>query len=190
MERIGKGLLVLGLMWAGLGSMPFIARVPSQKDDRAGILAAASHQSKVISFVDGPIKLGRCSTRVTLAPTSPTRKIEALAPGRRIYLVVRDLRVTEQPGVLYRVYLDLPPDAKPGRTDPHYAGTLNFFNAAEPGATIAKDPMFFSYDITTLLRNLRAHRLLFDQTTVTIIPSGTPALSSEPSVGRIEIVEQ
>jgi hypothetical protein len=50
--------------------------------------------------------------------------------------------------------------------------------------------MFVSYDITRVLRNLRAQKLLTDRTTLTIIPSGTPAIQSDPRIGRIEIVEQ
>jgi len=91
------------------------------------------------------------------------------------------------------LYIDLPSEARPIRTDPHYVGALNFYNAAEAGrfdAPNEKSPMFVSYDITRVLRNLRAQKLLSDQTTLTIIPSGTPALQSDPRIGRIEIVEQ
>jgi hypothetical protein len=72
-------------------------------------------------------------------------------------------------------------------------GALNFYNAAEAGrfdTPNEKNPMFVSYDITRVLRNLRAQKLLTDQTTLTIIPSGTPAIQSDPRIGRIEIVEQ
>ncbi|HVS80115.1 MAG TPA: hypothetical protein VHE60_00100 [Pyrinomonadaceae bacterium] len=196
MKRIGKRILIVSVVWVAFGSMPFV------RSEALSISQTAdSIQWSVIAFLDGPVRLGSGSARVTLEPVAEANterrtlaaRIEALARGRHIYLVVRDLRVVGQPGVLFRLYLDLPSDAKPIRTDPHYVGALNFFNAAEAGrfdAPNEKSPMFVSYDITRVLRNLRAQKLLSDQTTVTIIPTGTPAIGSDPRIGRIEIIEQ
>ena len=194
MKQIGSGILIVSLLSAAFGALPPVrstALSVSQNPDGT--------RSRIIAFVDGPVSLGSGSVRVTFKPVAeaeterkPPAQIEARTQGRHTYLVVRDLRVVGQPGVLFRLYLDLPPEAKPIRTDPHYVGALNFYNAAEPGRFDAneKSPMFVSYDITRVLRNLRAQKLLSDQTTLTIIPSGTPATQSEPRIGRIEIVEQ
>lgn len=161
----------------------------------------AGEQPNLIAVAKGPIMLESGATRATLklittqsneGKTLATR-INALTPGRHLYLVVRDLRVAEQPGVLYRLYLDLAASEKPRRTDLHYTGTLNFFNAGESGRvdpTSGKDSKFFSYDITPTVRALQVRQLLSDETTITIIPSGTPVATSQPSIGRIEIVEQ
>ncbi len=196
MKRIGKRILIASIVWLAFGSMPFV------RSEALSLSQAADNaQSSVIALVGGPVSLGSGSARVTLEPVAEANterrtlaaRIDTLTRGRHIYLVVRDLRVVGQPGVLFRLYLDLPSDAKPIRTDPHYVGALNFYSAAEPGRFDApgeKDPMFVSYDITRVLRNLRAQKRLSDQTTLTIIPSGTPAIGSDPSIGRIEIVDQ
>jgi len=171
---------------------------------RSEALAVSQNDSVppgAIAFVGGPVSLCSGSARVTLEPMAESSTIQktlaarigTLARGRHIYLVVRDLQIVGQPGVLFRLYLDLAAGAKPVRTDPHYVGALNFYNAAEAGrfdVPNEKNPMFVSYDITRVLRNLRAQKLLSDQTTLTIIPSGTPAIQSDPRIGRIEIVEQ
>jgi len=187
---LGAGLLTMSVM-------PFVsdpavgaARQDTRYDEK--LIA-------VLAVIEGPVMLGRGPIRVALKPPASAgtaaralrARIKTLPPDRHIYMVVRDLRVNEQPGVLYRLYLDLPPDEKPGRSNPHYAGTLNFYNATETSdAANVKNPKIFSYDITAMIRNLQAQNLLSDETTVTVIPSGTPAPDSSPSIGRIEIVEQ
>ncbi|HLR05723.1 MAG TPA: hypothetical protein VK117_07915 [Pyrinomonadaceae bacterium] len=195
MKLIGTLILIVGMVWVALGSLPLVRSKALSVSQNDSLPAGA------IAFVGGPVSVGSGSTRVTLEPVAESTikqttlgaRIGTLARGRHIYLVVRDLEVVGQPGVLFRLYLDLPSGAKPIRTDPHYVGALNFYNAAEAGrfdTPNEKNPMFVSYDITRVLRNLRAQKLLTDQTTLTIIPSGTPAIQSDPRIGRIEIVEQ
>jgi hypothetical protein len=195
MKLIGTGILIVSFLSLTFGSLPPV------RSKALSVSQTDSLPSGAIAFVGGPVSLGSGSARVTLEPvaessTAPrtlAARIGTLARGRHIYLVVRDLQVVGQPGILFRLYIDLPSEAKPIRTDPHYIGGLNFYNAAEPGrfdAPNEKNPMFVSYDITRVLRNLRAQKLLSDQTTLTIIPSGTPATQSDPKIGRIEIVEQ
>jgi len=187
--------LIVGMVWVALGSLPLVRSKALSVSQNDSLPAGA------IALVGGPVSVGSGSTRVTLEPVAESTikqttlgaRIGTLARGRHIYLVVRDLQVVGQPGVLFRLYLDLPSGAKPIRTDPHYVGSLNFYNAAEAGrfdTPNEKNPMFVSYDITRVLRNLRAQKLLTDQTTLTIIPSGTPAIQSDPRIGRIDIVEQ
>jgi len=194
MKLIGTRILIVGMVWVALGSLPLVRSKALSVSQNDSLPAGA------IALVGGPVSVGSGSTRVALEPVAESTikqitlgaRIGTLARGRHIYLVVRDLQVVGQPGVLFRLYLDLPSGAKPIRTDPHYVGALNFYNAAEPGRFDAneKNPMFVSYNITRVLRNLRAQKLLTDQTTLTIIPSGTPAIQSDPRIGRIEIVEQ
>jgi len=195
MKLIGTRILIVGMVWVALGSLPLVRSKALSVSQNDSLPAGA------IALVGGPVSVGSGSTRVTLEPVAESTikqttlgaRIGTLARGRHIYLVVRDLQVAGQPGVLFRLYLDLPSGAKPIRTDPRYVGSLNFYNAAEPGrfdTPNEKNPMFVSYNITRVLRNLRAQKLLTDQTTLTIIPSGTPAIQSDPRIGRIEIVEQ
>ena len=56
---------------------------------------------------------------------------ETIAPssGRRLYLVLSNYRAEGPPGVVYRVYLELPANATPEVARRHYVGTFNFFDA-------------------------------------------------------------
>lgn len=195
MKLIGAGVLIVSVLSVTFGSLSPAGSQALPVSQNDGLPSGA------IAFVGGPVTLGSGLARVRLepvaessaAPRTLAARMGTLARGRHIYLVVRDLQVVGQPGVLFRLYVDLPSAAKPGRSAPHYIGALNFYNAAQPGrfdTPDEKNPMFVSYDITRVLRNLRAQKLLSDQTTLTIIPSGTPAAQSAPRIGRIEIVEQ
>jgi hypothetical protein len=196
MNRISKRILVVGVVWLAFGHLPLV------RSEVLSISRAANNtQSGLIALVGDAVSLGSEPTRVTFEPAAEpgtgqrtlATRINTLAPGRHIYLVVRDLRVVGQPGVLFRLYLDLPTNAKPVRTDSHYVGALNFYNAAEAGRFDApndKSPMFVSYDITRVLKNLQAQKLLSDQTSLTIIPTGPPATDSHPRIGRLEVIEQ
>ena len=201
MKRIGKGLLLVILSWANPGSV-FIARSQAVSSPPVEFRlngGGSKFQSDVVAALDGPIMLTGSSMRLVLdqpgtkhAQTIAAR-LAALAPGHRLYLIFKDLRVQEQPGILYRLYLDLPAGAKPARDDPHYVGVLNFFNAQVSGDIRPPDTgssIFFSRDITALLRTLQSRKLLSGETTITIISSGTPAAESNTRIGRIEIVER
>jgi hypothetical protein len=127
------------------------------------------------------LTLGKGPTRVAIT-LAENRSALATDPGRRLHLVVRGLRAETQPGVLYHLYLDLPPGTKPSGDDPRYLGSINFFNAH------AGQPALFSFDVTDVVRNLRERRLLRPETTITIIPMDTPEASVV--IGAIELVEQ
>lgn len=140
-------------------------------------------------------ELGAGPVSVTLSPppsqqgTKLAARLSSLAPGERIYLVLRDMTTQQQPGVLYHIYLDLPAGNRaPAKDDPHYVGVLNFYNArAESSPAV-----FRSFEVTDFLRNLQKQGLLSDQTTVTIIPSpgGAVNASAKPVIGQIELVVQ
>ena len=196
-----KRLPVVILSWAILCS-GFIAgsqavsnpSIESRSND-----GADKFQSGVVAALDGPIMLTGGSTRLTLEQPAAKNaqtlaaRITALEPGHHLYLVLKDLRVKQQPGILYRIYLDLPANAKPGQRDPHYVGRLNFYGAAESAevrSANTSNATFFSFDITASLRILQNQKLLSDDTTVTIMPSGAPAAGSDARIGRVEIVEQ
>jgi hypothetical protein len=165
--------------------------------DAAPRYPANSVDGMLLSTAVGPFTLGSGAVRIPLRPVAPATpgagllasRLDTLKQGRSIYLVVRDLRTELQPGVLYQVYLNLPAGAKPIKNDPHYVGSLNFFNAGDEGPEPKAD-FFFSYDITVVARKLRARGLLSGQTTLTVLPAAAPLTASAPKIGRIELVEQ
>lgn len=185
-RKFGRiSLITLLLLTTGLLSLtPSSGRTSSRPQDL-----------QVIAENESPISLTSAVTRVTLKPTasgSLTSRLEQLPLNRRIYVVADGLRTSDQPGVLYWLYLDLPANQKPtGNKSEHAVGSLNFYNAlGDDAGSAVKDTRFFSYDISETLKKLRAQGRLSDETTLTIIASGTPAANANPRVGRIRVIEQ
>ena len=152
-----------------------------------------------------PVTLGAGKTEITLDPLSEREgedampfhaQVASLAAGRRMYLVMKNLRADVQPGVLYHLYLDLPANASEKDKKAHYVGAINFFNALDHGGKendtqTKKGPeRFKSFDITKLAKELRANDLLKEKPIVTIVPVGEPAEGAKPVVGEITVVEQ
>lgn len=131
------------------------------------------------------VELGAEPVRVTFSGLEIASRLDTLG-SRRLYLILRGLRASQQPGVLYHLYLNLPAGAAPASDDPRHAGTINFY-AAGPGNS---DPerIFYSVDITEAARTLRARNLLRDPMTVTVYPSGRP--EAKAVVSRIELIEE
>ncbi|MEK6303183.1 MAG: hypothetical protein AABO41_20920 [Acidobacteriota bacterium] len=167
------------------------SKMPGQADEPSGA-GSARGQSTLISRAAGPIVLGASPVRISLPPEKDAKglaaRLDKLEPGRSIYLVLRDLSTTEQPGVLYHVYLDLPAGAAPEKNDPRYVDSVSFFDAG--GAKPSDGTSFRSFDITSVARTLKTHKLLTDQTAITIVPGGTPAAEAKPTIGGVELVEQ
>jgi tyrosinase len=119
--------------------------------------------------------------------------VAALASGRRLFLVISNYRAQTQPGVLYRIYLDLPPGATPQVAERHYVGSINFFNASGRRAHFGRDAGTgnrISFDVTDMARQLRAEGRLGDEPHVVIVPVGRPAAEASPVIGDISLVEQ
>jgi hypothetical protein len=159
---------------------------------------SATMPTKILARSPAPLTLGSRSATTPLAPlggdgASLATYLEALAPGRSLYLVARGLTSAEPPGVTYTVYLDLPAGATPTANDPRRIGSLNFYNAGDPAAPIPRgiEP-FYSFDLTAVARALRSQGQgqLAGRTTVTLIPQGAPNPKAEAVVGRFELVEQ
>lgn len=125
-----------------------------------------------------PIVLGAAPVRATVALPK-----KASTSGRRLYLVIRGLRVDADPGVIYHVYLDLPAGAKPATNDPRHVGTINFYGVP-PGSS--PDRAFFSFDITDAARKLKSRK----DTTVTFVPGGPAAPGAKVTIARLEVTEE
>jgi tyrosinase len=147
------------------------------------------------------IALEPTGTRITLAPAaSPTLapapaltgRVESLPPEKQLFLMIKNYHADLQPGVIYLVYLDLPPANAPAGGEGHYVGAMQFFGVVphdgheSHGASAA----ILSFDITDLAKRLQAEGALTNSPAVTIVPSGEPAENAKPIIGEISIVEQ
>ncbi|HEV7877167.1 hypothetical protein [Bradyrhizobium sp.] len=158
-------------------------------------MAAESFETLATS-ASKPVALGAGPVAVTLAPVagsaaSLSARVATARQGRKVYLVAKGLGTNEQPEAVYQVYLALPEGVAPNPDGPHYVGSLNFFNAARYSEEKAgRDPRFFSFDVTNLLKTLQSGRSSGDLATVTIVPMSAPRASAKPVIGEIALVEQ
>jgi hypothetical protein len=133
--------------------------------------------TRVLATAPKAVELGAGPVRVALATPKGVPPPGDHAGGRPIHVIVDGLRVRQQPGVLYRLYLNLPEGAKP--SSEYYIGMLNFFDAAGTGDR----PRVF-----TISAGKRT--LLADENTITIVPRGKPARNAKPVIERIELVAE
>lgn len=130
-------------------------------------------------------------------PTSIPTRLKSLKKGRRLYVVVKDLRVEKQPSILCHLYLDLPSDASEEEMKAHHIGVLNFFHAHAAGhrgkghgKENTKVERFLSFDITAVAKKLQFKKKLKSKATLTISPAGRPASKAKPLIGEITLIEQ
>jgi tyrosinase len=132
------------------------------------------------------------------APKPLAAHLASKTPSKRIYVVLRQIRADAQPGVLYRVYLDLPDHPSKQQRADHSIGTINFFSFVRHGhAAPAKHgnpsrakERFVSFDVTSKIRALHSSRVLRAKPIITIVPVGKPANHANPAIGKVELVMQ
>ncbi|HEY4593846.1 MAG TPA: hypothetical protein VIJ61_15625, partial [Thermoanaerobaculia bacterium] len=120
MTKNRRGGRVLGLALGLLLSLPALGACANGIDPTKPTKPAAGRgDGQVIAFL-GPVKLQRPPVRVPLqgAEGTPLSAVLDTLGRRRLYLVLRDLRTDEPPGVLYDLYLDLPAGGRPRENDP------------------------------------------------------------------------
>jgi hypothetical protein len=156
----------------------------------------------VLARTDGPFVLDAGPTRIPLRamPSRAGAKARSLAallervqPEEHVLLVLRGLHAEQPPNIVVQVYLGLTEGETPTTPDdPHYAGTLNFFNVVRPpGAEGVHGPdQFDSFDVTDVIQNLRTAKKLTDPVHLTLQPVGKAAEGSKPSISRIDLVLQ
>jgi len=136
----------------------------------------------------GPIRLNGSVELRLRPPRNATQslpdKLKALKLDEKVYLVLRGLRINQQPGIVYQIYLGSQREvnAKSARL----VGTFNFFNVPEGKAGTATGPQFTrSFDVTQFLKDRVPSP---NELAITIMPSGTPAADSNATIEVIEIV--
>jgi tyrosinase len=76
----------------------------------------------------------------------------------RVYLTVQEIEGDTDPGTVYGIYLNLPPESTPEVAADHYAGSVSFFGIAKAAAPRADEPphsVSVSHDITELTTRLQ-----------------------------------
>jgi hypothetical protein len=151
----------------------------------------------LLASADGPFLPGARPVRIELKrlesgeSASLSSQLDRLGGNQRLFLVLRGASAEGQPGVLFRLFLDLPGSVPPDARDPHVIGTLNFFRAlpATAGGNSTAE-LFESYDVTGPLATLRRRQMLSEPTTITIAPVGVPDPHARVAIGRVELIRQ
>lgn len=133
----------------------------------------------------GPVALGAAPTRVRLSPPAAAgalaQRIKTLAPSDQIYLILQGINADVPPGITYNVFLGLPDAAaSSGPEDPHYVGTLSFFDTGPSRSAV--------FNVTRKVRKLGDTGVLGDRPTITIIPAGIPEGGAKPTVDKMLLV--
>jgi tyrosinase len=162
-----------------------VAPTPAAINDAT--LSAAAPVVVASQIQPGPVLLqadGEVEVRLAGAPTPASANVLAAAANRPLFLVLRDLKASALPGVLYEVYLD----PASGRS-PEPIGTINFFDAVGHGdhGAAHTTPRVFSFDVTNIVATISADSLIGG---VRIRPAGIAAPGANPSVGSVSLVQQ
>jgi hypothetical protein len=143
-----------------------------------GTLAASA--PGVITLGSGPTEVSLVGASESGAPGSVAARLKNIAADRQIYLTFTRAQAPAAPGITYNVYLSLPANTVPrGTSDPHYVGTLNFYNAT------SGRPLDMSLNITPHVGRLLAASEIGNDVRVTIVPAGEPAAAPQVSGIRI-----
>ena len=132
--------------------------------------------------------------RSTPEPRSPVLGLDDRDPGKRAYLVLRNLHTWSQPEVLFHVWV-APADGPTRMDAAHYAGNIHFFDAqfhdhGQQRLDLALGDNFYSFDVTPILERFRRQRITTPNALrVIIAPAGRPS-GGEPMVGTIELIRQ
>src|SRR5205823_2797854 len=78
---------------------------------------------------------------------------------RHIYLNVEDIEGEQNPGTVYGIYVNLPPDSSPQTAEQHHVGNVSFFGierARHPRGDEQPHNLRVSVEITDLVRRLQS----------------------------------
>ena len=141
----------------------------------------------------GGIPLGANAIKINLRLATRESVESDEAAARRTYLVLRNYRANVQPGVIYHVYLALPPGTAGRAAQRHYVGPLSFFDAVPipghgHGGTF--EGKTARCDVTELANRLRSQGVVDGTPSITIAPAGQPSSRAQPVIGEISLIEQ
>ncbi len=169
----------------------------------AETVLSSNTPQKAVATKQGNVVLGQQPTTVKVSlGTEAKEALNSAAAGDKTYVLsIEGITYPKQPGVHWEVFLNLPASAasEPDIEGGHFVGNLSFFARKPHGSHAAHaEPDKQTYDITELVRNLRARNLWNeDQLSVTFVargldnPDGTrqkPKVMAQPKFTRVSLV--
>src|SRR5205823_3907970 len=106
-------------------------------------------------------------------------RIEKLAAGHALYLIVSDLKTDGAPGTVYDLFLELPANAGKAAAQ-YWVGSINFFAAEHRHE--GSQPVTYSFDITDLAKKLKKEGKMAVKAELTIAPETAPAKDAKPVI--------
>ena len=145
---------------------------------------------QVVAATDTATMLSGTASTVDIALAAPaTRAVEKLVrtpQESRVYLKVEGIQAQAHPGIVYEIFLNLPPRTAPEDSDAYLVGHLTFFGVTRPAggdaAHHAPDGLTHTFDITRLVQHLHTiGEWHDDRMAVTFAPLGlTPPPGPQP----------
>jgi tyrosinase len=161
----------------------------------SSVVPNAAAASRPISLSSEPIRVSLHMAAPVGAARTPSfaEHLQALKPDRKLYIEFKGLKAQEQPGVIYNVYLDLPPNPTADDLKSHYIGAVNFFDKlpmanAKPGEHVGGSRSAI-LPLAPVAKTLLAGKQLLDKPVVTIKPLGTPNDAAAPTIDEVRVVE-
>jgi tyrosinase len=160
--------------------------IPQDLSVRTRLMSDLTKTPPPVITKPASVALGAKETIVALTP-APTAKaslkttLQSVEGGKRLYLVVKDLHFSAQPGVVYDVYLE--------KTDSRPVGAINFFGAGHAAHDGMSSQKFWSVDVTDRAKSASARAKEADPLKVIIVPAGKPAEDAKPVIGSMSLVE-
>ncbi len=142
--------------------LPIVAGVAPRRS-----VPAKRTRPMLIGSSEAPIQVEATGATTHLDVTPLPERAGLAADTSRVYLNLADIQGTRNPGVVYGVYLNLPPQAADADPDDevradHLAGLVSFFGieSTDPITAAAtrteRHGMRYSFDVTDLVGRLRA----------------------------------
>ncbi len=188
--------------YSGLPPAPIGPPVAPSELEEVGVMAD-DLPAEMVGAIDEPVLLedaAAASTRLALGPPSGPRRAAIVAEGgpSAVYLNVEDIEGEANPGLLYGVYVNLPPGEPADPEGPHYVGALSFFGiesaAVDREGEEAPHRLRHVFDITDTVAELTAReRWNPDELHVTFAPIGVgpetrPEQTPPPvRIGRVSL---
>jgi tyrosinase len=172
----------LGYTYSGLPA-PAHPPAPAELEEVAPV--SDELPAEMVGANEEPVVLAdaqAASSRVALSAPRRAADIGGEQPST-VYLNVEDVEGEDNPGLLYGVYLNLPPGETPDPDDSHFVGLLSFFGieSAPPGEGSEKDDeaphrLRYVFDVTDTVADLTARdHWNPDELHVTFAPVGVDA---------------